>query len=77
MTGFTYYECLDCSFSSIQKDDFKGTDICPLCEGDCGHIVHMITRPAKEEDKPEGFDARKGTREEQEAARKVHLPIST
>lgn len=68
-TSFDYYECPDCGFSSVQRDDFTGSTACPLCAGDSGHDVGMRRRPATDADKPEGFDARLGTREEQLLAR--------
>ena len=58
--GFIYFECPECGFPSIQKDDFDGSDECPLCAGDSGHDVQMRQRVAKESDKPEGRDARLG-----------------
>lgn len=67
MTGFTYFECPVCGFDSVQRDDFAGSDICPLCYSDCRHVNHMTMRPATEDDNVEGFDARLGTRAEQEA----------
>jgi predicted RNA-binding Zn-ribbon protein involved in translation (DUF1610 family) len=66
---FIYFECGDCGFDSIQRADFKGSYYCPLCEGDSGHTVLMRTRVCRSDDTAEGFDARKGTRAEQEAAR--------
>lgn len=62
-TGFDYFECPECGFSSVQSADFR------VCAGDSGHDVRMRRRPATADDSPEGFDARKGTRQEQEAAR--------
>lgn len=67
--GFIYFECSYCGFSSVQKDDFKGRDLCPECEEDCGHAHPMQMRPARDDDKPEGFDARLGTHAEQIASR--------
>jgi len=64
--GFDYFECRDCGFSSVQLPTFDGSDACPLCAGDSGHDVQMRRRQALESDKPEGFDARLGTRAEQE-----------
>ena len=66
---FIYFECQDCGFDSIQRADFKGSYYCPLCAGDSGHDVRMTDRVCREEDTAEGFDARKGTRAEQEARR--------
>ncbi len=66
---FIYFECGDCGFDSVQREDFKGSSYCPLCAGDSGHDVLMKTRTANSDDKPEGFDARKGTRAEQEAVK--------
>lgn len=65
--GFDHFECRDCGFDSVQRDDFMGSSYCPICAGDCGHSVLMSRRPATAEDRPEGFDARKGTRAEQDA----------
>lgn len=59
MPDFIYFECLDCGFDSVQKDDFSGSDACPLCEGDSGHFVRMTQRTARADDRPEGRDARK------------------
>lgn len=58
-TKFIYFECRDCGFDSIQRYDFDGDDLCPLCLSDSGHIVHMKQRAATADDRPEGFDARK------------------
>lgn len=69
MPGFIYFECPDCGFDSVQRDDFDGRSDCPLCAGDSGRDVVMRKRPATDDDIPEGFDARKGPREEQERAR--------
>lgn len=65
MAGFNFYECPECGFSSVQREDFRGSAACPLCAGDSGHDVGMKCRPALDDDDPEGFDARQGTREEQ------------
>lgn len=72
MPRFTYFECPECGFSSVQRDDYRGSTACPLCAGDSGHDVGMHYRDATDADKPEGFDARKGTREEQCAALEAH-----
>ena len=56
--GFDYFECPECGFSSVQKDDFNGSEACPLCAGDSGHDVGMNRRTARTTDKPEGKDAR-------------------
>lgn len=64
---FIYFECRDCGFDSVQRSDFEGRRFCPLCEGDSGHFVEMTTRVCREDDRPEGFDARLGTRQEQAA----------
>ena len=68
---YIYFECPECGFDSIQRSDFKGSSECPLCAGDSGHDVGMRQRVCRESDTAEGFDARKGTREEQEAKRNV------
>lgn len=59
MTEFTWFECPECEFSSVQPAGFSGSHECPLCAGDSGHNVRMLTRPAKPDDRPEGRDARK------------------
>ncbi len=70
MAEFDFFECPDCGFDSVQLSTFTGSYACPLCAGDSGHDVAMRRRPVTEEDGPvEGFDARKGTRIEQEARR--------
>jgi len=66
---FIYFECQDCGFDSVQRADFTGSYFCPLCAGDSGHDVEMKQRVCREDDTAEGFDARKGTRLEQETAR--------
>ena len=58
-TGFDYFECPECGFSSVQRSDFNGNEWCPLCAGDSGHDVHMRRRPAHDTDRPEGRDARR------------------
>lgn len=67
--GFDYFECQDCGFDSVQTSTFNGSYACPLCAGDSGHDVAMSRRAARSTDTAEGFDARKGTRSEQESAR--------
>lgn len=67
MSEYSYFECRECGFSSVQHKDFSGSTICPLCAGDSGRHVSMSRRSALETDKPEGFDARLGTHEEQAA----------
>lgn len=64
-SAFDFYECPECGFDSVQRADFDGSTECPLCAGDSGHDVEMLCRPALRTDKPEGFDARLGTRSEQ------------
>ena len=61
MNKFIYFECPDCEFSSIQRRDFSGSEMCPLCAGDNGRDIRMTKRPAKDSDKPEGRDARNET----------------
>lgn len=68
MGEFEFYECPECGFSSVQRLDFNGSKACPMCAGDSGHDVRLSCRPATDSDRPEGFDARKGTRQEQTAA---------
>lgn len=57
MTGYTYWECKDCGFDAVTTDDVS-TPICPLCAGDNGRDVDMVGRPARNDDKVEGKDAR-------------------
>jgi hypothetical protein len=71
---FIYFECGDCGFDSIQRSDFNGSYFCPLCAGDSGHDVAMRRRVCLEDDTAEGFDARKGTRAEQESRRAEQAP---
>lgn len=59
MPDFDYFECQDCGFDSVQPATFAGEYCCPLCAADSGHEVTMRRRPAQDEDRPEGFDARK------------------
>ena len=58
MASFITFECPECEFDSVQKADFVGSTVCPLCAGDSGHNVRMHSRATIETDKPEGFDAR-------------------
>lgn len=58
--GYDYFECTDCGFDSVQFSTFDGSETCPLCAGDSGHDVRMSRRTARDTDKTEGFDARKG-----------------
>lgn len=58
LPNFIHFECPDCGFTSIQHIDFAGNNLCPLCHMDSGHDVKMRRRPAKQEDKVEGHDAR-------------------
>jgi hypothetical protein len=57
--AFIYFECPECEFSSVQRADFTGNDLCPLCAGDNGRDVAMKQRVARTDDKAEGRDARK------------------
>jgi len=60
-SDFIYYECPYCGFDSVQRVDFDGDDLCPLCLEDCGHEHHMSKRMACSTDRPEGRDARDGS----------------
>lgn len=55
---FIYFECSECGFDSVQRSDFKGSDICPMCDGD-NHFNQMTQRVCRDTDRPEGKDARK------------------
>lgn len=73
MSDFIYFECPECGFDSMQRGDFKGGTACSLCAGDSGHDVGMRSTYLDEASAAvlpavEGFDARKGTRAEQEKA---------
>lgn len=59
---FDFFECPECGFSAVQHAAFVGSAACPLCAGDNGHDVRLHQRTATDNDKPEGFDARLGTR---------------
>lgn len=58
--SFIYFECSECGFDSIQKADFKGSDICPVCDSD-NHFNQMTQRVCRDTDRPEGTDARKAS----------------
>ena len=60
--GFTYYECQDCGFDTVQPAQVPGPFYCPLCAEDNGRDVRMSGRPALDTDAPEGRDARKASR---------------
>ena len=55
---FHFFECGVCGFNSVQRADFSGSELCPLCAEDCGHDNRMSRRVATTADKPEGKDAR-------------------
>jgi hypothetical protein len=56
---FTYYECPECGFDCIHPASYEcRSTACPLCAGDSGHDVGMLSRVARTTDKPEGRDAR-------------------
>lgn len=57
--AYVYFECPDCGFDSVQRQNFSGGIGCPLCAGDSGHDVGMVSRVARSTDQPEGRDARK------------------
>lgn len=59
MIPFTHYKCPECEFTCILPDSFKDECSCPMCASDTGHDVTMKSRPATEDDKVEGYDARK------------------
>jgi len=75
MNDFIYFECPECGFSSVQREDFGGSPTCSLCAGDSGHDVRMGCRVATDADKPEGFDARLGTRAEQTKKRRGRVAV--
>lgn len=55
---FDYFECPDCGFDSVQRADFIGSEICPICAEDNAHSIRMTRRPATADDRVEGYDAR-------------------
>ena len=59
MDDFLFLECPDCEFSAVVPAKSTGSRLCPMCAGDSGHDVTMRKRPARDDDRPEGRDARK------------------
>lgn len=57
--GFTHFECGTCEYDTIRSIDDTSRGLCPLCLEDCGSLVQMRRRPARDTDKVEGPDARK------------------
>lgn len=56
---FFYGECPACEFSVVTKGiPPKLASNCGLCAEDSGRDVWMTFRPATDEDKAEGYDAR-------------------
>lgn len=57
---FDYFECPDCGWDCVADADRSGSaEECPLCAADSGHSVLLKRRPATDDDRPEGFDARR------------------
>lgn len=56
--GFVYYECPVCEFSSVQRSNFMGNELCPVCLSDNGRISRMTRRMCRDTDRSEGRDAR-------------------
>ena len=56
---YDYFECRECEYSLVDVSTFTGAHYCPLCAGDSGHEVRMSRRTARDDDVPEGRDARK------------------
>ena len=60
-----YLECPQCQFDTVlSRREFiqaTGEHLCPLCAADSGQEARMKSRPATDADKPEGYDARRGT----------------
>ena len=57
---YDYFECRECEYSFIKlKSNSTGHEYCLLCAGDSGHDVRMSRRTARDDDVPEGRDARK------------------
>lgn len=56
---FVYGECPECQFSVIlAQEPPKLASNCGLCAEDSGRDVWMRFRPATDDDKAEGYDAR-------------------
>lgn len=56
---FVYWKCPECDFDAVTDGGSYATTYCPVCAGDTGRDVAMHSRPATDDDKPEGIDARK------------------
>jgi hypothetical protein len=60
MANLEYWECSDCGFDAVTIQ-LDYTPICPLCAGDNGRDVPMVSKPiADAPEKVEGKDARNG-----------------
>lgn len=55
---YNFFECKECGFDSVQKADFVGSELCPLCLSNSGHAIKMQRRIARTTDDPEGIDMR-------------------
>jgi hypothetical protein len=60
MADFTYLECPYCQYSIVMKADGRAI-FCYHCASDNGRDVAMKSRPAQQDDEPEGYDARQET----------------
>jgi uncharacterized paraquat-inducible protein A len=61
---FDFWECPDCEYTLVlPRTGSKTTAICCLCSMDSGHEVLMRRRPARDDDEPEGPDARRADRQ--------------
>ena len=56
--GFTYHECPDCGFDAVTTANGQSYT-CAICAEDNGRDVTMRSRPACDDDAPEGRDWRK------------------
>lgn len=57
--AFSFFQCPECDFTSVQLLTFNGSEMCPICAGDKGEDVKMSRRIAMPEEKAEGYDARR------------------
>lgn len=58
---FEYWECSECGFDCIVPENYISHPVCPLCAGDTGRDGNLkYVRAARDDDKVEGRDWRKG-----------------
>lgn len=57
MWNWVYLQCPDCQWDCVLP--LAPPVGCPLCMEDSHRFVLLTRRPATDDDKPEGYDARK------------------